>query len=59
MNEKVKKILLAGGKFMPEMYLKQVGFTCSAVLVGHLQKTKKEYKNLKKQVIHDIFIKSN
>ena len=30
MNEIVKKILLAGDKFMPEMHLKQPGFTYSA-----------------------------
>ena len=30
MNETVKKILLAGDKFMPEIYLRQLGFTCSA-----------------------------
>ena len=30
MNETVKKILLAGDKFMPEMHLKQPGFTYSA-----------------------------
>ena len=29
------------------------------MLVDHLQKTKKEYKNLKKQEIHDIFIKTD
>ena len=29
------------------------------VLVDHLQKTKKEYKSLKKQEIHNIFIKTN
>ena len=29
------------------------------VLVEHLQKTKKEYKRLKKQKIHEIFIKTN
>ena len=29
------------------------------VSVEHLQKTKKECKNLKKQEIHDIFIKTN
>ena len=42
---------------MPEMCLKQPGFTI--VLVNYLIKTKKEYKNLKKQEIHDIFIKKN
>ena len=30
MNQIVKKLLLAGDKFMPEMYLRQPGFTCSA-----------------------------
>ena len=30
MNEMVSKYLLAGDKFIPEMYLKQPGFTYSA-----------------------------
>ena len=30
MNEIVKKFLLAGHKFMPEMHLKQPGFNCCA-----------------------------
>ena len=30
MNEIVNKFLLAGDKFMPEMYLKQLRFTYSA-----------------------------
>ena len=30
MNEIVNKLLLAGDKFMAEMYLKQTGFTYSA-----------------------------
>ena len=30
MNERVNKFLLAGDKFMPEMHLKQLGFTYSA-----------------------------
>ena len=30
MNEIVNKLLLAGDKFMPEMHLKQTGFTYSA-----------------------------
>ena len=44
---------------MPEIHLRQPEFTYSAC--DHLQKkiTKKEYKNLKKQEIHDIFIKTN
>ena len=50
MNEIGNKLLLAGDKFMPEMYIRQP---------GHLLKTKKEYKNSKKQEIHYIFIKTN
>ena len=30
MNEIVNKVLLVGDKFMPEMYLRQPGFTHSA-----------------------------
>ena len=30
MNEKVNKFLLVGDKFMPEMHLRQLGFTYSA-----------------------------
>ena len=57
MNEIINKFLLAGDKFMFEMHLSQPGFTYR--LVNHLQKTKKEYKNLKEQEIYDIFIKTN
>ena len=57
MNEIVNKFLLAGDKFMPEMHLKQPGFTYSAL--DHLLKTKKEFKNLKKQEIQAIFTKMN
>ena len=41
MNEIVNKFLLAGDKFIPEMYLKQPGFTYSAC--GPF--TKKQGKN--------------
>ena len=58
MNEIVYRFLLAGDKFMPEMHLRQPGFTDSA-LVDHFPKGKKEYKSLKKQEIHDIIIKIN
>ena len=57
MNEIVNKFLLAGDKFMPEIHLKQPGFTI--VLVDHLLKTKKEFKNLKKQEIQAVFKKMN
>ena len=41
MNEIVKKFLLVGEKFMPEMHLKQPGFTYNAC--GPF--TKKQKKN--------------
>ena len=57
MNEIVNKCLLAGDKFMPEIHLKQPGFTYSAC--GPFTKTRKEFKNLKKQEIQVIFTKMN
>ena len=56
MNEVVNKFLLAGDKFMPEMHLRQPGFTYSAC--GPFTKNK-EFKNLKKQEIQAIFTKMN
>ena len=46
MNEIVTKMFSVGDKFMPEMHLKQPGFTYSAC--GPFTKNK-EFKNLKKQ----------
>ena len=57
MNDIINKFLLAGDKFIPELHLKQPGFTYSAC--GHLLKTKKESKNLKKQEFQDIFTEMN
>ena len=56
MNKIVNKFLLAGDKLMPEMHLR---LDLHRVLVDHLQKATTEYKNLKKQEIHNIFIKTN
>ena len=56
MNEIVNKFLLAGDKFMPEMHLRQPGFTYSAC--GPFTKNK-EFTNLKKQEIQAIFTKMN
>ena len=44
MNEIVNEFLLAGNKFMPEMHLKQPGFTYSAC--GPFTKNKKRIKKL-------------
>ena len=49
----MNKFLLVGDKFMPEMQLKQPGFTYSAC--GHLPETKKELKNLCRQEIEILF----
>ena len=57
MNEIVNKFLLAGDKFMPEMHLKQLGFTYSAC--GPFTKNKKEFKNLKKHETQSTFTKMN
>ena len=59
MTEIVNKFLLAGDKFMPEMHLKQSEFAQLIMLVDHLLKTKKEFKNLKKQEIQNIFTEMN
>ena len=56
MNKIVYKFLLAGDKSMPEMYLRQPGFTYSNC--GPFTKNK-EFKNLKKQEIQAIIIKMN
>ena len=57
MNEIISKLLLPGDKFMAGMHLRQLDL--DIVLVDQLIKTKKEYKCLNKQEIHDIFIKTN
>ena len=45
MNETVKNFLLAGDKFMPEMHLKQPGFTYS--VCGPFTKNKKQIQKFK------------
>ena len=57
MNEVANKILLAGDKFLPEIHLRQSGFTYS--VCGPFTKNKERNKNSKKQEIHNIFIKTN
>ena len=57
MNEIASKFLLVGNEFMPEMHLRQPGFTYS--VCGPFTKNKERTTILKKQEIQDIFIKSN
>ena len=57
MNEIINKFLLVGDKFMPEMHLKQRGFTYRTC--GPFTKNKKESKSLCKLEIQVLFIKMN
>ena len=57
MNAIVNKLLLAGHKFLREVYIKQPGFTYNAC--GPFTKNKVKYKQLKKQQIQDVFTKTN
>ena len=63
MNGIVNKFLLAGDKFLPEMHLRQpIALDKSEFIYSACElftKNKEECKNLKKQNIHDIFIKTN
>ena len=54
MDEIVNKFLLAGDNFMPEIHLSSPDSL--TVLGDDLVKTKKEFRNLKKQDILDITI---
>ena len=55
MNNVINKFLLASDKFMPEMHLRQPQFVYSAC-GPFTRHSKKELKNLSKQVIRVIFI---
>ena len=55
MNKIVNKFLLIGDKFMPEIHLKQPGFTYSAC--GPFTKNQERIENLCKQEILIIFTK--
>ena len=57
MNEIVKNVLLEGDKFMSEIHLRQPRFTYSAC--RPFTKTKERIQKIKKQEIHNIFIKTN
>ena len=57
MKEVVNKFLLVGDKFMPEMHLKQRGFTYSAC--GSFTKNKERIQKFKEQKIQAIFTKMN
>ena len=55
MNEIVNKLLLVGDKFMPDMNLRQLQFTYR--IYATFTKSKERIQKLKKQGIHDKFIK--
>ena len=55
MNEVANKFLLAGDTFMPEMHLKQPGFTDSAC--GPVTKNKERIQKFKETGVQAIFTK--
>ena len=55
MNEIVNKFLLVGDKFIPEMHLKQPGFTYSAR--GTFTKNKERIESLCRLEIQTLFTK--
>ena len=55
MNEIINKFLLGGDKFMPEMHLKQPGFTYSAC--GPFTKIKEKIEKFMQSVIQILFTK--
>ena len=57
MNEIVSNILLAGNKFMPEMHLRQPGFTYSAC--GSFIKSKQRIQKFMQTEIQIIFAEMN
>ena len=56
MNEIINKFLLVGDKFMPEMHLKQPGFTYSAC--GSFTKNKERIEKLMQTENTDIIYKN-
>ena len=54
MNEGGNNFLLLGTKFMPEIHLRWAISTYGSC--GPFNKSKKAYKNLKKQEIHSIIM---
>ena len=57
MNEIINKFTLTGDKFTPEMHLRQPDSKCIAC--GPFTKNKERIKKVRKQEIHDVFIKTN
>ena len=57
MNKIIKRFLLTGEKFMPELHLKQQGFTYNAC--GPFTKHREIIRNLEKQVIQNIYTETN
>ena len=57
MNEIINKFLLTGDKLMPEMHLRQPGFTYSDC--EPFTKIKKELKTLWRQKIQILFTEMN
>ena len=57
MNDKINKSLLAGDKFMPEMHLRESGFTYGAC--GSFTKNKERVQKFKETGDTSIFTEMN
>ena len=57
MSKIINNVLPAGKQFMPEIHLRQLGFSYSDC--GPFIKTKKRIQKLEKEEIQNIFIKTN
>ena len=62
-NKIINKFLLSGENFIPELQLKQPGFTYGlyglTYFMGHLVNIVKEFKNLEKHVIYTVYREMN
>ena len=62
-NKIINKFLLTGENFIPELQLKQPGFTYGlyglTYFMGHLVNIVKEFKNLEKHVIYTVYREMN
>ena len=58
MNDIINKFLLTGDKFMSELHL-PIYLHLPTVLMGHLIKSKKEYKSLKKLETQNVYTEIN
>ena len=57
MNKIINKFLLTGDKFMPKLHLRQHDLLI--MLLDNLLNIVKEFRNLEKQVVSNIYVEMN